>query len=75
MTAFLAFVTANAAIILGVAYALINLLVAVFNKNEKFVGILGVIRSILERISALQPKNAEGTVKVPLVKAGPTKVI
>ena len=75
MSAFIAFVTANGAVILGVAYAVISLLVAIFKKNERAVGILGTIRSVLERISALQPANAEGTVKVPGAKAGPTKVL
>lgn len=75
MSAFIAFVVANAGVILGLAFAIISLLTAIFDKNEKATGILAVIRSVLERLSALQPRNAEGTVKLPGAKPGPTKVL
>lgn len=75
MSAFLAFVTANSVLLLGLAYAFLNLLVAIFKKNERATGILARIRQALEFISGLEPKNSEGTVKLPFKKAGPTKVL
>ena len=71
MAAFIAFVTANATLIFGVLFAIISLLTAIFNKNEKAVGILGIIRTVLERISGLQPRNSAGTVKIPGTKPNP----
>lgn len=69
MTAIIAFIVANGALIFGVLYAIINVLVAIFAKNEKVVGILAIIRSVLERISALEPRNSANTIKVPGRKA------
>ena len=71
MATLIAFITANAGLILGVASALINLFVAIFAKNERVTGILAIIRGILERVSALQPKNSDGTLKLPGAKPGP----
>ena len=71
MASFIAFVTANSALIFGVLFAVISLLTAIFNKNEKATGILSIIRNILERISGLQPRNSAGTVKIPGKKPNP----
>lgn len=65
MATLIAFITANATLIVGVVFALISLLTAIFNKNERVVGILGIIRVIIERLSGLQPRNSEGTLKFP----------
>ena len=69
MTAIIAFITANAGILVTLAIVLINLLTAIFNKNEKVTGVLAIVRSIFERISVLQPKNSKGTIKAPGLKA------
>lgn len=71
MASFLAFLTANAGLIVGVVFAIISLLTAIFNKNERVVGILGIIRTIVERLSGLQPRNSAGTLKVPGAKPNP----
>ena len=73
MTALIAFLAAHGVLIAGIVYAVLNLLVALFNKNEKVVGILGVIRTVIEHLVALQPKNSEGTVKLPGKAPAPTK--
>lgn len=75
MAAFITFLTANAGVILGFTLALLSFLTAVLNKNEKAVGIIAVIRGIVERLSLLQPKNSEGTVKLPGTKSGPKAVM
>lgn len=71
MTAIIAFLTAHGALILGLGFALVNLFVAIFAKNAKATGALAWIRKILELVSALQPRDSEGTVKVPGTKPGP----
>ena len=71
MASVLAFLTANATVIIAVVYALLNLFVALFKANTKVTGFLGVLRSLVERISVLVPQNAEGTVKLPGVAASP----
>lgn len=75
MTAILAFLTANAGVILAAVFALLNVLVAIFAKNERAVGIIGTIRTVIERLSVLQPRNSEGTVKLPGAKSGPTPIM
>ncbi|HUW94446.1 MAG TPA: hypothetical protein VMW58_01550 [Anaerolineae bacterium] len=69
--AFITFIIANAGVILTVVLAVLSLLTALFKKNEKATGIIAVVRSIVERLSALQPRNSEGTLKVPGKKAAP----
>lgn len=71
MATFIAFLTANATLIVGVVFAIISLLTAIFNKNERVVGILGIIRVIIERLSGLQPRNSAGTLKIPGAKPAP----
>lgn len=72
--AFITFITANVGLIVTLTLALLSLLTALFNKNEKAKGIIAIIRNVIERLSLLQPKNSAGTVKVPGVKAGPTPI-
>jgi len=69
MTAFITFVTANAGILIALALAILSVLTAAFNKNDRVVGILAIIRSIIERLSALQPANSKKTLKIPGFKA------
>ena len=71
MTAFIAFIVANTGMLLATAYAILNFLVAVTQKNEKVSGIFAVIRGFVERFVVVQPANAEGTIKVPGRAAGP----
>ena len=71
MTAFIAFIVANSAVLLSTAYAILNFLVAVTQKNERVSGIFAAIRAFVERFVVVQPANAEGTLKVPGRKAGP----
>lgn len=73
--AFITFITANIGLIVTVVLGLLSLLTAIFNKNEKAVGIIAVIRSVIERLSVLQPKNSAGTVKIPGTKPGPTPIM
>jgi len=69
MTAFITFVTANAGILTALALAILSVLTAAFNKNDRDVGILAIIRSIIERLSAPQPPNSKKTLKTPALKA------
>jgi len=72
MATFIAFVVANwAAILAPLILIILSLFTAIFNKNEKAKGIIGIFRSIIERSSGLQPANSAGTLKVPGMKAGP----
>lgn len=75
MAALIAFVTANSGLILSLAVALLSVLTAIFNKNERAVGIFAFLRGLIERFSALQPRNSVGTLKVPGTKAGPVAVM
>lgn len=75
MTAFIAFVVANAGIIITVVLGILSILTAIFNKNEKATGIIAIIRGIIERLSVLQPRNAKGTLSFPGKKAGPTVIM
>lgn len=68
ITAALAFITTHWALISGVLFALLSIVVAIWPKSE---GAVGVIRSILERLSGLQPAQSAGTLKVPGTKPGP----
>jgi len=69
--AFFTFLAANSTLIAAVLFAIISLLTAVFNKNERVVGILGIVRVIIERISGLQPRNSAGTLKFPGARPNP----
>lgn len=69
ITAALAFITTHWALISGAVFALLSIVVAVWPKSS---GAIGVIRSILERLSGLQPAASAGTLKVPGAKPGPT---
>lgn len=71
MTAILAFLTANAGVILAAVFAILNVLVAVFSKNERATGIIGTIRTVIERLAVLQPRDSAGTVKLPGAPAAP----
>jgi len=69
ITAAIAFLTTHWALISGAVLGLLSIVVAVWPKSA---GPVGVIRSILERVSALQPASSAGTLKVPGTKPGPT---
>lgn len=68
ITTAIAFLTAHWGLISGALLGIISLIVAIWPKTA---GPAGVIRSILERVSALQPASSEGTLKVPGTKPGP----
>lgn len=68
ITAAIAFLSTHGPLIAGALLTVLSVVVAIWPKAS---GPVGVIRSILERVSALQPKDAYGTVKVPGAKPGP----
>lgn len=74
MAAFIAFITANIGLIVTLTLGILSLLTALLNKNEKAVGIIAIIRNVVERLSALQPRNSEGTLKLPGKKSAPTPI-
>jgi hypothetical protein len=73
--AFITFITANITTIVTVTLGVLSILTAIFNKNEKATGIIAIVRSIVERLSVLQPRNSEGTLKVPGTKAAEPPIV
>jgi hypothetical protein len=68
ITAILAFITTHWALVSGLLFTLLSLVVALWPKTE---GTVGVIRSVLERLSGLQPAQSAGTLKIPGTRPGP----
>ena len=71
MTAFIAFVTANGALIAGAAVVLLNLLAAVLKNRANAVGIISAIIRVIQQLAVLEPKDSAGTVKLPGAKPKP----
>jgi hypothetical protein len=68
LSAIVAFIVANWGVISLVVGGLLSLVVAVFPKAGPAAG---VVRLVIERLSALQPKDSFGTAKIPGTKAAP----
>lgn len=66
-----AWVTANSAVLLGLAYAAVNLLNGVLTLAGSSTGWLGTVRKALDKISLITNKDAASSVKLPLTSSKP----